>query len=417
MAETSIPVQNYDSPSYSDMRAGRTVSGEPVTYTIPPNTINTVKNATFLTSDLVDMDQADEHFQDMLVESSDSLTLTVNVSTFYGGLMAWVGWFLFSLFGGIGLAALPLDLILTYQNRPRHLDAQKFAEIQQSLRQQVNELVDIGELLKIEREERAQAGLAGGPLGRFSMDSDKRKAIREEQQAVTEFKAVVYLLEEDVQDFKDATENYENYNPLTPYVSVALGVASMIMSLFWFLHICIYVYPEPPLKPFLNAYFQWFDSWFPLFGVLSVAIFSCYLLFAALKGCFKFGLRFMFFQIHPMKIGKTYMSSFLFNIALVLLCALPVVQFSQEAFADYAANSNIRQMFGTQVEHLKFFGWWWRSKVFIYLFMVFFLLASLYLWFKPKDTSADARLLRDRLRERMSGGGRVSLKADDGQLT
>ena len=415
MAETNIPVKEYTSPDISDMRDGGPAGGAPLTYIIPAyNTIN----ATFQTSDLKEMNAADEHWQQKLKDSSHTLTLAVSASTFYGGLMAWVGWFLFCLFGGIGLAALPLDLILTYKNRPRHMDAKEFAEAQQSLRERVNELVEVGELLKIKRDERAQAGLTGGPLGRFSLDSDKRKAIREEQQSVTEFKQAVYLLETDVEAFKDATDNYDNYNPLTPYIALLLGCISIIISFFWFLHICIYVFPTPPLRPFLNAYFKWFDSWFPLFGVLSVAVFTSYLLAAALKGCFKFGLRFMFFQIHPMKPGKTYMSSFLFNIGLLLLCALPVVQFCQQAFAGYAANSNIRQMFGTQIQNLKFFGWWWKSKVFIYLFLIFFILTTFYLWCKPKDTSADARLLRDRLRERTPGAGESSgLKADDGELT
>ncbi|GKY92917.1 hypothetical protein MPSEU_000260700 [Mayamaea pseudoterrestris] len=417
MAETNIPVQEYQSPSYKDLRSGLVQGyGPPVVYTISPyDTIN----ATFSKSDLTEMGSADAHWQQPLKSTGYKMTLTVGVSTFYGGLMAWVGWFLFCLFGGIGLAALPLDLILTYQHRPKHMDAQEFAEAQQSLRVRVNELVEVGELLKIKREERAQAGLTGGPLGRFSLDGDKRKAIREDQQSVTEFKQAVYLMEEDVQDFKDATSNYDNYNPLTPYIALLLGCVSTVISFFWFLHICIYVFPTPPLRPFLNAYFKWFDSWFPLFGVLSVAVFTSYLLVAALKGCFKFGIRFMFFQIHPMKPGKTYMSSFMFNIGLLLLCALPVVQFCQQAFAGYAANSNIRQMFGTQIQNLKFFGWWWRSKVFIYLFLIFFILATMYLCCKPKDKSADARLLRDRLRERSPGGAAASgsLKAEDGELT
>jgi LMBR1 domain-containing protein 1 len=157
-------------------------------------------------------------------------------------------------------------------------------------------------------------------------------------------------------------------------------------------------------QPFLNAYFKWFDRWFPLFGVLSVAIFTVYLLFAAVKGCFKFGIRFMFFQIHPMKVNKTYMSSFLFNIGLVLLCALPVVQFCQDAFADYAAFSNIRQMFGVQVQNLGFIGWFYRKQVFIYIFMAFAVVTTLYLFCKPRDKSADSLALKDRLKKRISSG-------------
>lgn len=329
------------------------------------------------------------------------LELQVSVLTFFGNIMAWLGWFLFAVFGGIGLAALPLDLILAYVNRPRHLDAVQYAELQTSLRERVNELVDIGELIKIEREEKAQAGL-GGAFATFSFDADKRKAARDERQAILGFKQAVFLLEKDVEDFQAVTANKENYNPLIPYVSLLLGSCAVIISLFWIIHICVYIIPSTPAAPFLNNYFAWFDKWFPLFGVLSIALFTGYLLVAAVKGCFKFGLRFVFFHIHPMKPGKTYMSSFMFNTALVLLCAMPVVQFSQSAFADYAAFSNIRQIFGVQIRYLQFFSWFWKTDLFVYIFMIFTGLTSVYLAFQPKDQSANGQALRDRLRARTS---------------
>ena len=142
--------------------------------------------------------------------------------------------------------------------------------------------------------------------------------------------------------------------------------------------------------------------WFPLFGVLSVAIFSFYLLLCAVKGCFKFGLRFLFFQVHPMKLNKTYMSSFLFNTGLVLLCALPVVQFSVSAFQDYARYTTINQVINVQLKYLKFFGWWWQKKVFEYAFLAIILLTCIYLGCRPRDQSAsNSIMLRDKLKSRM----------------
>ena len=132
------------------------------------------------------------------------------------------------------------------------MDAQEFQEAQTSLRERTNELVDIGELIKIEREEKAQAGLS---YGAFSFDSEKRKAARDERQAILGFKQAVYLLEKDVEDFQAHTADYEKYNPLIPYISLVCGICSVIISLFWFLPIIVYVYPEPPLAPFLNNYF------------------------------------------------------------------------------------------------------------------------------------------------------------------
>jgi len=391
LAETSIPVREYEGPRLAN---GNNILVVPV------------RNATdqtflpFSTDQLVDMNTNDvSYFQTVIKGDIEIITLNVGVSNFYAGLMAFIGWFLFAIFGGVGLAAIPLDMYLLYKNRPHHMEPHEFQEAQQSLRDRTNELVDIGELIKIEREEKAQLGLSSS-WGASLFDAEKRKEARDERQAILGFKQAVFLLESDVEDFQACTANYENYNPLIPYIGLIGGFLSMIISFLWFLQIVIYVLPSPPLSPFLNSFFSWFDSWFPLFGTLSVALFTVYLLLAAIKGCFKLGMRFLCMTLHPMKPGKTYMSSFMFNIGLVLLCALPVVQFCSTAFADYARFATIRQIYGVQVEYLKFFSFFWTNYVFVYAFLIIMLLTSVYLMCKPTDQATNSQALRDRLKSR-----------------
>jgi LMBR1 domain-containing protein 1 len=105
----------------------------------------------------------------------------------------------------------------------------------------------------------------------------------------------------------------------------------------------------------LACVWRQFDTWFPLFGVISVAIFSLYLLFCVVAGNFKFGMRFLCITLHPMKINGTYMNSFMFNLILILLSTFPVIEFCAEAFAGYARFSNIYQFFGVQMKYLIFF--------------------------------------------------------------
>lgn len=384
--ETAIPVRDVTGPAFD---AG------PL-YTVTPRT-----NATFTRDQLQPMGVQDKAVLASNVANAtlSTLNLAVDPAVFYAGLMAWLGWFLFALFGAVGMAALPLDLLLAFVDRPRHMDAVEFAEAQVLLRDRVNELVAVGELIKLEKDERAKEGDGGKKGGYFSREA--RKAAAEEKKTLLQFKQAVYLLEEDAEDFANCTANYKNFNPLIPIASLLLGICAFLISLVWLLHIILYVLPDPPVTPFLNAYFQWFDRWFPLFGVLSVTIFSFYLLLCGVKGCFKFGLRFLFFQVHPMKLNKTYMSSFLFNTGLVLLCALPVVQFSATAFQEYARYTTISQTVNVQLKYLRFFGWFWRNKVFEYALLAIVLLTCLYLGCKPRDSSgADSVGLRDRLRAR-----------------
>ena len=391
LSETNIPVHAYE---------GARLANANDILVVPKRNLTDNTMLPFDASMLKDMDTNDvTYFSTVINEGIVTLTLTVSISNFYAGLMAFIGWFLFAIFGGVGIAAMPLDLILMYVKRPRHMDAQEFAEAQTSLRERVNELVDIGELIQIEREEKAQLGLTS-TWGSALFDSEKRKEARDERQAVLGFKQAVYLLEQDVEDFQACHANYENYNPLIPYIALVCGFCSFIISIMWFLHIVIYVLPDAPLRPFLNNFFGWFDSWFPLFGVLAVAIFTVYLLLAAMKGCFKLGMRFLCMTLHPMKVGKTYMSSFMFNIGLVLLCALPVVQFCSTAFADYARFATIRQIYGVQIEYLKFFSFFWTNDVFIYALLIIMLLTSVYLACKPADQATNSQALRDRLKSR-----------------
>lgn len=397
--EAEIPVQAYTVGTITQaLQAGEDGRGASFTSQASFNS-TTGEPLPFNTNQLSDMTPNDAAYLNYEInDGSETITLAVSISTFFAGLMAWIGWFLFALFGGIGMSALPMDLLLVYRNRPRHMDAVEFAEAQMSLRERVNEMVDIGEMIKVERETNPLMGKVGG-FGDY-FNSDKRGQAKNERQSLLEFKQAVFLLEKDVDDFKACTTNYENYNPLTPYAAIFFGVCSIIISSFWLIHIIVYVFPQEPWAPFLNNYFKWFDNWFPLFGVLSVAIFTVYLLFAAVKGCFKFGLRVACIQLHPMILGKTYMSSFMFNIALILLCSLPVVQFATTSFQDYARYTYINQVFGVQIENLKFFGWWWTSNIFVYIFLVMSALSALYLWCKPKDAPPSGAELRDRLRSR-----------------
>lgn len=395
LSDTAIPVREYNG---TDIR--ETVAAQAI-YEVLPR-YNEYQNETlpFQTNQLEDMTNFDkvvlagtEEGEDM-----DTIVIQVNPSTFFAGFMAFIGWFFFAIFGGVGIASMPLDLILGFINRPRHMDAVEFAEAQMSIRERVNELVDIGELLKIEADAKANEE-GGGGKGWFNRQA--RRDANEERKTLLQFKQAVYLLEKDVEDFQACSANYANYNPLIPWFSLFFGIISLLVSIVWIIHIILYILPRGnPINPFLNTYFRWFDNWFPLFGVLSVAIFSVYLLLCALKGCFKFGLRFFWFTLHPMKLNRTYMSSFMFNIGLVLLCALPVVQFCTTAFADYARYATVRQVFGTQIEYLQFFRYFWTNNVFVYVLLVMACLSAIYLACKPRDTSTSSIELRDRLKSR-----------------
>lgn len=360
-------------------------------------TIDTGGNNTFQDSFLVPMGEDDRGYSIDVAGSLnyETIVIPVNIPTFFAGFMSFLGWFFFALFGGIGIASAPLDLILAWVHRPTHMDPSEFADAQVIIRTRVNELVTIGETLKVDRDDKRARGEKRGLLSTFSSE------VRAEKSTFLDFKRAVYLLEEDVEEFQACSAHYDNYNPLWPWLSLFCGLVAMILSLAWLVHIGIFMIPPTPIYSLLNAFFIWLDSGFSLLGILAVAIFTLYLLLCAVSGCFKFGIRFLFFQIHPMKLNKTYMSSFMFNVGLILLCALPVVQFCVSAFPDYARYTNISQVMGTQVHYLKFLTFFWTNNVFVYALLGVTGLTTLFLFCRPRDrTGIDSLSLKERLGKR-----------------
>lgn len=338
------------------------------------------------------------NFTSSQVESitSTNVQLLVTFPTYIIALMGWVGWFLFCLFGGIGLAALPLDLIRDFIYRPKHLNAVETAERMRDLQKRTEELIDVTNLLKKQRTE-------------FYKDSshswrEKKLRLATDRTEVNKITQMVYLLEQDQEELKACQEVSKGYNPLIPFVKLFFGIITLLISLLWVIHIIVYMLVSPPADLFLNKYLAWFDTWFPLFSVLSYTLFAGYMLACCIKGCFKFGIRFFCMKIHPMKIGKTYVNAFLFNLGVLMLCCVPCVQFCVQAFGDYAVNTSIANIFGAQIMYMQFFRYFYVRNVFIYIIIVTAGLSFPYLLVKRKDEPVSAAQLKKSLTQK---SGRV----------
>jgi len=294
-----------------------------------------------------------------------SFPIRVTIPIYIISLLTFVGWFFFILFGGIGLVALPVDLISDYVHRPRPITLDVFAKRKIAIRERAGSLIEQGE--------------------KYSKDwknSNGGKMRRKDKTNFNKFKAQVYLLEEDFEKLKLAHTGGGNI--IWWWFKCALGVVGAFVSITWVLHVILYIFIYPPVTPFLNTLFIVLDDVFPLLGTICYGIASFYLLWCVIKGNMRFGLRFLFFSIHPMKMGATMMNSFLFNTLLILLCALPVVQFCTTAFNEYARLTSIDLIFGVQVKNLRFLKYFW--VFYIYALLGVALLTGLYFLIRKRKT-------------------------------
>jgi len=332
-------------------------------------------------------------------EDTDTIMeIKTSFATYMAALTAWVGWFIFVIFGGIGLAALPGDLLRKYTHRPVIKTPAQLAGEQKLMQARTNELIKLGNDLKKDREE------WHGSAGRGWREKSRRKVA--DKNNVNKFKQMVFVLESDFELWEACKGQSSDYNPLHPYLCLVGGLLASALTLLWVLHICLYVIvPEPDrFTLFLNLYFMQFDDWFPLFGILSVALFAGYLLCCVISGIFKVGVRCFCMDLHPMRYGKTLMNAFMFNTLWIMLCSLPVVQFSVEAFDTYARYTSIATLLGVQVKYLKFFKYFFVDKVFVYCLLAIFGLSVAVLGYKPKDEAASTASLKKKLQHNRRSG-------------
>ncbi|KAJ9449797.1 hypothetical protein DIPPA_35729 [Diplonema papillatum] len=292
---------------------------------------------------------------------SEGGTLSIRVSAFVYmvGLLCAIGWLSFVVFGGAGLIALPMDLINDWRWRPVKLSRTEYETKKRALRVEVQTLLSEGKELE-EKNATGKTGFFGGT----------KKKINKFKEAVTDIETRFETLESSMDVGRQV---------LVAYLKLPLGILGIVLSFAWILHIILYNLADT--TPFLNNMFRGLDSFFPLFGTIAYTAFAMWMLWAAVKGCFKVGCNFGIIQIHPMKINATLMSSFLFNALLVLLTSVTVAQFCAMSFRDYAANTVVDSLFSTYVNHLRGIGY--VMQYFQIILLIFAGLSFVYLLLKP----------------------------------
>jgi len=292
-------------------------------------------------------------------------------------MLAFVGAFLLILFGGIGLAALPMDLINGFRKRPKRMSREDYEKKKIIVSKRATALLEKGNEMK------QKYNRTGG-----------RPRTRKDNREFNKFQNAVFLVESDFAYLEG------NYNKgLGPrilqivwiWVQFFLGIIGISISLTWLMHIFLYlVPPRKPISLFLNAFFITLDKAWGLFGTTAYAVYSFYLLWCVIKGNFKFGLRIpILCSIHPMSVGATLMNAFLFNAWVLLLASVAVVHFCSSAFRDYARFTGIDVLFNVGVSNLKYIKYFWA---YYYWGIIVLAVATLiYLLINPSDRKAAER--------------------------
>ena len=314
------------------------------------------------------------------VNRDDKIEMDVNFIVYAIAILTFVSWLIFSFFGGIGLAAVPLDFFYSFFTRPKSMSGRDLKKRKNLLLTELEDLKSIGEeITDLEQK---------GANRKWFCSSDKRRY----DNIKTEFTARYALAEEEFHIVNASTEARlkNNLVILCYYCLLPFGVLSSILTILWIIQFsCSYFYrkngrPGYPFLSHLLIYFQDHEVSFLSFFLFTIL--CLYLLFCLIKGNFKFGVRFLCcWTIHPMKKDKTYMNSFIFNVSLILLGSCAITQFCTDTLYDYVSFTDIDSLFNVMVKNLIFFNIFYQYHIFQYIFFGVFVLSLIVLIARPAD--------------------------------
>jgi len=306
-----------------------------------------------------------------------SLMLRISFPVFCMAIFSFLGWFFFIIFAGVGLPSLPVDLINIYRTRPLPMDKTSYVELKRKIGDRAIRIEEFAEKLK--QEELTSVG---------KKTSRKLKKLMKVNYNKLELAA--HKLKRDFLHLETAYV-LKGGNPIWYWSVLLFGIVGGSISLFWVLHICLYMLPTPPYFPLINNLLLGLNvDGFNLFSTACFTFFSFWLLMCVIKGNFRVGLRIpLLMRIYPMEHGNTLMNSFLVNTWLICVCSFTVVQFCAMAFPLYCSNTTVSLIWGVQIKYLQFFRYFFKNNVFLWILVIFTALSMLYLICNPTDKQAD----------------------------
>ncbi|OMJ74061.1 hypothetical protein SteCoe_27114 [Stentor coeruleus] len=316
------------------------------------------------------------------IEKTEDLVIPVTFPIYVMALMSFVGWFLLSWFGGIGLGAIPLDFINKYRLRPQRLTRVELEAKERLLRERASNLIEIANQIKVSKRE---ITTEESWFGRRKLKNTLRRDVNRLQ-------AETLLLEQDYEIYLNEKDESKK-SPLWYPFYLFMGILSLGVSLLWLIQILVYILIRTegvPSFPFLNDVLTGLET--PGTSFLSTIIYcilTMYLMLAVIKGNVKFGLRFFCCcKAHPIKKDNTPMNSMIFNCMMVLLTSVAVTLFCTNSLSQYTRLTAINNMFGVQIRHLEFFKYFYENNVFEYALFIWGILTALYLSCKNRDKPA-----------------------------
>ena len=331
-------------------------------------------------------DSNEENFLGLCGKKKNTeIDIKVSFAVYIIALLSLISYVLFMIFGGVGIFSFPLDLIYAFCTRPIKIKPAKLEEMKKEIVVTAADLKDLGMQLKKLEEK--------GDHKRNMFSKEKRHY----NELLKELKVGVSVIDDQFQIINMQTLANQT-SALGYLLQLIAGIFCFILSFLWIIQILLYIIIKKdgrPINGFLNIpLVKLTDVNLSFVAICIFTVLSLYLLLITIKGNFKFGLRIMILgEIHPMKKDNTYMNSILFNVMLVMITSVSVIQFSIRAFGEYTSLTDADIIFNTQIKYLSFYGFFFKNNIFEYGLIIISVISFIYLILRPNDTNTVRKIL------------------------
>jgi LMBR1 domain-containing protein 1 len=167
------------------------------------------------------------------------------------------------------------------------------------------------------------------------------------------------------------------------------GGLMAVVSIIFMIHIFLYAVlkvENKNVQPFLNGVLESLEtSRASFFATLFIVLFCFYLMFAAVRGNVKFGLRFFFISFYPIVPKETFISSFFANCLIMNVWMFAMMQLCTQLFRGYIRGTDAAKIYLVHVRHMDGMGWVWEKNFFIVWAAVWWFVSFIYFCLKPQE--------------------------------
>lgn len=294
---------------------------------------------------------------------------------------SWV----FAVFGGIGMAMLPLGLIQRFLDRPVQMDAQQEVLAKKILLNESEKAIKTAQKIReIERDLKIIS--KNDNTSRFVT---QRRLNRKHNQAKEAWLTFEELFEAFTRD-----QNIIRSNPLVDWAALLLGAVFMLLSVLFVANALLSIFGVFTVFETLLARTK--QRLF-FYGLLSLFLICFYFALGLMAGSVKvFRLFHGFLNSFPVRKNATFTHSFFMHLNAMILGLFGMTVHVIRSIPFFLRFSEFDFLINRLIVHTRFIHFFYQFHVFEYVFVLLFLFTSAFFFMKPSPTQE----LREKRRER-----------------